>query len=152
MFSLFRKKPLLSPEIQKAVAAAIAAAEQKTMGEIRVFVESHCALVDPLARCEEVFVQLNMHQTAERNGVLLYIALKDRQFAIAGDKGINDKVGGNAYWEQHAATLKSYLAKGYVQEAICNCVTAIGASLATHYPLTGGQNTNELPDEIVFGQ
>ena len=152
MFSLFNHKPLLPKDVQDAVAAAIAATERLSTGEIRVYVESHCSLVNTLERCEQIFVQLMMHETAERNGVLLYLAIKDKQFAIAGDKGINDKVGGNQYWETKAEQLKFYLSKGYYKEGICACVAEIGNSLALHFPDKGLDITNELPDEIVFGK
>lgn len=148
----FQPKPLLSKAIQEQVTACIAAMELKSTGEIRVFVESHCAYVDPLQRCEEVFLMLNMQQTEQRNGVVLYLALKDRQFAIAGDTGINAKVGGNAYWQAAANVLKGYLQQGLVAEGICHCVSSIGDSLAQYFPNDGTHTNNELPDEIVFGK
>jgi uncharacterized membrane protein len=153
MFSWLRKnKSLLSQDIQDAVVATIAAAEKRSSGEIRVYVESHCAMVNPVDRSAEIFEQLNMHQTKERNGVLLYLALRDRQFAIVGDKGINQKVGENDYWECIATKLKEHFKAGQIKEGICFCVTEIGMSLAKHYPENGSENLNELPNEIVFGK
>jgi uncharacterized membrane protein len=153
MFSWFRKeKSLLSKDIQNAVVATIAASEKRSSGEIRVYVESHCEMVNPIDRCAAIFEQLEMHQTKERNGVLLYLALKDRQFAIVGDNGINQKVGGNEYWESIASKLKQYFKEGKIKEGICYCVAEIGQSLSTYYPEDGSDNINELPDEIVFGK
>ena len=153
MFSFFRNnKALLSKEIQDAVVACIASTERRSSGEIRVYVESHCAMVNPIDRCAEIFEQLKMHETKERNGVLLYLAIKDRQFAIVGDKGINEKVGGNAYWNHIAETLKSHFKKGDIKEGICYCIVEIGQCLTKHYPEDGSENINELPDEIVFGK
>jgi uncharacterized membrane protein YgcG len=153
MFSWFRKnKSLLSKEIQDAVVAAIASSEKRSSGEIRVYVESHCNLVNPIDRCEQIFVQMKMHETKERNGVLLYLALQDRQFAIVGDQGINQKVGGNQYWEYIAAQLKEHFKAGNIKEGICYCITEIGQSLAKYFPENGAENINELPDEIVFGK
>jgi uncharacterized membrane protein len=153
MFSWFRKnKSLLSQDIQDAVIATIAAAEKRSSGEIRVYVESHCAMVNPIDRSAAIFEQLNMHQTKERNGVLLYLALNDKQFAIVGDEGINQKVGGNDYWEFIAAKLKEHFKAGQIKEGICFCVTEIGMSLAKHYPEDGSAQINELPNEIVFGK
>jgi uncharacterized membrane protein len=153
MFSWFRKnKSLLSKEIQDAVVSSIAACEKRSSGEIRVYVESHCKMVNPIHRCEEIFVQLKMHQTKEHNGVLLYLALKDKQFAIVGDIGINQKVGGNEYWEFIAVKLTEYFKAGQIKEGICYCVTEIGQSLSKYYPEDGSANPNELPDEIVFGK
>ena len=153
MFSWFRKnKSLLSQDIQDAVVATIAASERRSSGEIRVYVESHCAMVNPIDRSAAIFEQINMHQTKERNGVLLYLALKDKQFAIVGDVGINQKVGGNDYWEAIASKLKTYFKSGQIKEGICYCVAEIGTSLAKHYPEDGSDNINELPNEIVFGK
>ncbi|MES2478378.1 MAG: TPM domain-containing protein [Bacteroidota bacterium] len=153
MFSWFRKnKSLLSKEIQDAVIAAIASSEKRSSGEIRIYVESHCSLVNPIDRCEQIFVQMKMHETKERNGVLLYLALQDRQFAIVGDQGINQKVGGNQYWEYIATQLKEHFKAGNIKEGICYCITEIGQSLTKYFPDNGAENINELPDEIVFGK
>src|ERR1700730_7708496 len=76
---------------------AIHAAEKRTSGEVRVFVEGHCRFVDPLDRAAEIFHQLKMDKTAERNAVLVYVAMKDRQLAVFGDEGIHKKVG-DQYW------------------------------------------------------
>lgn len=142
----------MSQEICDAVVATIASAETRSSGEIRVYVESHCELVNPILRCEQIFEQLEMHKTAERNGVLLYLALKDKQFGIVGDRGINQKVGGNDYWQQTAEMLKSHLQKGELKEGICAVVAAIGKTLAEHYPESDPNTINELPNEIVFGE
>jgi uncharacterized membrane protein len=153
MLAWFKKrKPLLPQAVQQAVAQAIAASERRSSGEIRVFVESHCAMVNPIHRCEEVFTQLKMHETKHRNGVLLYIAIKDRQFAIVGDQGIHEKIGGQQYWRTIADQMKQFFAAHQFQEGICYCVEAIGQELAQHYPLEANDNPNELPDEIVFGK
>lgn len=153
MLSWFKKKKALLPqEVQDAVVQAIAASEKISTGEIRVFVESHCSMMNPIHRCEEVFIQLNMHQTIQRNGVLLYIAIKDKQFAIVGDKGIHEKIGGQAYWSKLADQMKSYFKANQFKEGICYCIQSIGLELALHYPLGVNENPNELPDEIVFGK
>ncbi|MDT2405363.1 TPM domain-containing protein, partial [Enterococcus avium] len=80
-----------------AIVAAIKEAEHRTSGEIRIYVEGRCYLVNPVHRAMEIFAELRMDKTAERNAVLLYIAMKDRQLAIYGDAGIHDKVG-TAFW------------------------------------------------------
>ncbi|GAA4455563.1 TPM domain-containing protein [Rurimicrobium arvi] len=153
MFSFFKKDKSLLPSADCAVVvSAVKEAERLTTGEIRVYIESHCPMVNPIDRCEQLFVQLNMHETKEQNGVLIYLALRDRQFAIAGDRGINELVGGNAYWQQAAESLKGFLKKGAIAEGIASCVRSVGNSLATHFPYKGGDNINELPDEIVFGK
>ncbi len=151
MFSIF-KKPLLSKQDQSLIVASIAAAEQRTTGEIRVFIESHCKHDHPIHRSEEIFTSLNMHLTEHRNGVLIYVALKDRKYAIAGDEGINKLVGGNLYWNAAAEKLLGFLRENKIGAGISNCIAEIGASLAEHFPDDHTNPKNELPDEIVFGK
>jgi len=148
---VFGKKELIARKDQDMIVACIAAAEKRTTGEIRVYVESHCP-GEPLQRCEELFPAMKMHETKARNGVLIYLALKDRKFAIAGDEGIHRKAGGNGYWEAAAAELKQFLSRGLMTQGLCHCVQQVGALLAVHFPPDGTETENELPDDIVFGQ
>src|ERR1700733_4965642 len=107
---LFRRKPLLDQAQQQQIVAAIQSAEKCTSGEIRVYVESRCRYVDPLDRATEVFAGLRMDKTAARNGVLVYVALKDRQLAIFGDKGIHEKVG-DAFWNHQVKSILGHFNK-----------------------------------------
>lgn len=101
----FKQKELFSDAEKERVILAIRQAERLTSGEIRLFVESRCEYVDPMDRAREVFLSLNMEKTKQRNGVLLYIALRDHQFAILGDQGIHEKVG-TEFWQKEALLLK----------------------------------------------
>lgn len=150
-FSLFKKKPLFNEAQQQLIVAAIQAAEKCTSGEVRVYVESHCRYVDPLDRAAEVFAALKMHNTAARNGVLVYVALKDRQLAILGDRGIHEKVG-QEFWNQQVRHILSHFNKSDYAGGIASVVTDIGHALETHFPYQRGTDTNELPDDIVFGK
>ena len=73
--SIFSRKPLLDAEVQNQVVEHIKAAELKTTGEVRVFVEARCAYVDPMDRAKEIFSQLAMDQTERRNAVIIYMAI-----------------------------------------------------------------------------
>lgn len=149
---LFKKKSLLAPAVQEAVVAAIREAEAKTTGEIRVFIESHCGFVDALDRAKQVFSNLSMELTEERNAIIVYAALKDKQFAIFGDEEIYHKAGGPHFWEKAAMLLQNGLRKGAPDEGLVACITALGNALSIHFPFQGAINKNELPDEIVFGK
>lgn len=150
---LFSKpKPLLSKEIQDQVLEAIRAAETRTTGEIRVFAEQHCAYMDPLDRAKEVFRELAMEKTERRNAILIYIALKDHQFAIFGDEQIYVKAGGPEFWQAAAIMLQQYLREGKTGMGLAACIGALGTALATHFPYDPAIPKNELPDEIVFGK
>jgi uncharacterized membrane protein len=149
--ALLTRKPLFTDEQQLKIVSAIQAAEQRTSGEIRVYVESRCRYVNPLHRAAEIFAGLNMEKTAARNGVLVYVALKDRQLALFGDQGINQKVG-SAFWNQQVRNIIGHFNKADYAGGIANVVTEIGAALQTHFPYDKGTDRNELPDDIVFGR
>lgn len=153
MFSFFRRKPEnhFSKQEKKLITDAIEQAERCTSGEIRVFVENRCRFVDPLDRAAEIFQGLKMHETAARNGVLVYIAMKDRQLAIFGDEGIHRKVG-YAFWNEEVKKMLQQFNKDHYAAGIAQIVQDTGAALAHHFPYDRPTDTNELPDDIVFGK
>ena len=152
MFSVFKKKPLLDLDDEERIVAAIRAAEAGTTGELRVFVESHCSFVDAMDCARELFLKLGMEKTERRNAVLVYLAIKDHQFAIMGDQEIFDKAGGPLFWENAASHLKENLKQGKFAEGLEVCVHELGKALAQHFPYDPAVHRNELPDEIVFGR
>ena len=131
---------------------AIRAAESSTTGEIRVFVEPRCAYMDAMDRAKELFANLDMEATERRNAVLLYLAVKDRQFAIFGDREIFARAGGPAFWGEAAANLQRDLRAGALEDGLCRCIETLGRALAHHCPYDPAVTKNELPDEIVFGK
>jgi len=152
MFGLFRTKPAryFSEEENRRIVAAIQEAERRTSGEVRVFVEKRCRFIEPLMRAQEIFLSLKMTETAQRNAVLVYIAMKDRQLAIYGDEGIHTKVG-DAFWNNEVKKmLEQFNGENYT-EGLVQIIFDIGEALVTHFPYDGSTDKNELPDEIVFG-
>lgn len=149
---LGKPKPLLPAELQEQVVRAIRASEARTSGEVRVFIESHCSYMDAMDRAKAIFMQLEMGKTELRNAVLVYLAIKDQQFALFGDEHIYTKAGGPHFWEGAGAILKQHLRAGQISDGLCACIEALGAALATHFPPVSGIDKNELPDEIVFGK
>ncbi len=151
LFPFFKKKKLLSAADEEQVVTAIRAAEKYTSGEIRVYVESHCRFVDPVDRAIEIFFGLKMNNTDEHNGVLLYVALKDRQLAIYGDEGIHARVG-KEFWQNAVQQMLQEIKKENHITGICNAITMIGQTLQKEFPYEPNDDKNELPDEIVFGK
>ena len=84
-------RKFFTTEQQHEIVEAIRQAEANTSGEIRVHIENHCR-GDIMDRSAMVFNILKMNETAERNGVLIYLAIKDKKFSIIGDEGINKMV------------------------------------------------------------
>ncbi|RFS18941.1 TPM domain-containing protein [Chitinophaga silvatica] len=146
-----KQKEIFSEAEKNRLVHAIRVAERLTSGEIRLFVENRCKYVNPLQRAKEVFDSLDMGKTRLHNGVLVYVAIKDHQFAILGDQGIHDKVG-NDFWTKEADLLIGHFQRNRIVEGIEACIEEIGASLRTHFPHEAGDDINELPDDIVFGR
>jgi Predicted membrane protein len=151
MFSLFKKKKLFSEEENKKIVEAIRNAEMQTSGEVRVFVENRCRFMDPLDRAREIFAKLNMQQTKDRNAVLVYVALKDRQLAIYGDSGIHEKTGQH-FWTAAVNMIIQHFNRENYAEGISSSIAQIGEALRQHFPFDKDIDKNELPDEIIFGR
>jgi uncharacterized membrane protein len=148
---LFKKKEFFTEEEKQAIVEAVRQAEQRTSGEVRVFVENRCRYVNAIDRAIEIFENLQMHKTQLRNAVLVYVAIKDRQLAIFGDEGIHQKVG-NQYWADEVVKMINAFNRDNIAEGIAQCVTNIGEALYTHFPYDQDTDKNELPDDIVFGR
>jgi uncharacterized membrane protein len=146
-----KKKKFFTAEENQRIVEAIQQAEKNTSGEVRVFVESKCSYMDAIDRATEVFFKLQMQNTAERNAVLVYIAIKDRQLAIFGDEGIHKKVG-NEYWSRLVKHMISHFSKNNFAEGIRQSIVEIGQDLQKHFPHHKYTDKNELPDDIVFGK
>lgn len=142
-----RPRAFLSAAEQATVVAAIQTAERSTSGEIRVHLERHCKGGDPLARGREVFERLGLTATAARNGVLIYVAVVDRQFAVLGDEGI-DRVVPAGYWDEIVAAMAERFRADDFAGGLQLAIGRIGAKLATSFPSLGAADRNELPDEI----
>lgn len=107
--------------------------------------------MDPIDRAKEIFLQLGMQNTDERNATLVYVAVDDRQAAILGDAGIHQKVG-QTYWEAEVKKMLLYFRQQQLTEGLCQVITDIGEALHLHFPYSSEHDKNELPDEIVFGK
>ena len=135
---------------QKAeITKAIQAAELNSSGEIRIHIEKACATENVLDRAAEVFVNLGMTNTAQQNGVLFYLSIDDRKFAVLGDKGI-DKVVPNNFWESTKALLRTHFAQGFFTEGLVKGIHSAGEQLKHYFPYQS-DDVNELPDDISFG-
>jgi uncharacterized membrane protein len=146
---------LFSDDDLDAIGRAVTDAEAGTSAEIRVHVEARLprsllgAPVTPLARARRVFALLGMHRTAGRNGVLIYLALRDRQLALVGDDGIHARVG-VAYWERLRDILVEHLARQEPREALLAALRDLGAVLREHFPRRP-DDVDELPDTVSTG-
>ena len=136
------------PKGEELIVTAIQNTECQTSAEVRVHVQEHCrgSIMKDAAR---VFDALKMHETAERNGVLIYIVPKRHEFAVIGDKGINHLVGEN-YWQDVRDVMQNYFRQGQFAEGTAKAIQLIGQKLQEHFPFQEG-DINELPDDISYG-
>ena len=152
MFSLFRKKKdFFTTEEKQLITEAIQRAEKMTSGEVRVFVEGRCSYMDAIDRAAELFFNLQMQKTEDRNAVLIYIAMTDHQLAVFGDEGIHKKVG-NEYWNMEVKKMITNFNRENYAKGISEVVEDIGEALTKHFPYNNNTDKNELPDDIVFGK
>ncbi|MBK7628574.1 MAG: TPM domain-containing protein [Bacteroidales bacterium] len=134
-------------EQQALILASVKEAEKETSGEIRVHIETSLT-GDVLDRAAWVFKKLGMHKTDERNGVLFYLAVSDRKFAIIGDAGINSKVPAG-FWNEISELLVKNFKEEKFTEGLSEGILMAGKQLQTHFPFKK-DDVNELPDEISF--
>ena len=151
IFPWKKKKDFFNDEEKRLIVDAIQNAERMTSGEVRVYVESKCSYMDAIDRAAELFLQLQMQKTDDRNAVLVYVAMKDRQLAVFGDEGIHKKVG-NEFWNTEVIKMISNFNRDNYAEGISEVVRDIGAALTKNFPYNKDTDKNELPDDIVFGK
>jgi uncharacterized membrane protein len=114
------------------VVAAIRDAEGKTSGEIRVVVARHKAK-DPVADAKAYFTKFGMAKARDRNGILLFVAPRSRNFAVIGDKGIHEKCG-DAAWAGIASAMAERFRAGDFTDGIVHGIGRAGELLASSFP------------------
>lgn len=139
----------ITKEEEKTIISAIKEAETATSGEVRVHIEDRCKADDPINRAKEVFAELKMHETELKNGVIIYVAVKDHKLAIWGDEGINAKVGQN-FWDQELELMTKYFQADDYETGLKEAVLHVGEKLKEFFPYQD-DDINELSDEISFG-
>lgn len=138
----------LTAEEEQEIVSAIGTAEKNTSGEIRVHIEKETSIA-AIDRAVEVFQKLNMENTRERNGVIIYIAVKSHQFAIYGDKGINEKVADD-FWDCTKDVMMKHFKEGNFKQGLIEGILNAGEQLKKHFPFQD-DDTDELSNEISKG-
>lgn len=140
------------PFDKKQIESAIAELELKTSAELRVYIERHIPKqsknLTSLERNLELFQQLEMEKTKDRNAVLIYIAFKDQQCSIIGDQGIHQYVG-EQFWQQQCQLMISYFKQKKFTLGVMVVIEQIARELALHFPIQP-DDQNELPNEVII--
>ncbi|MBE0640947.1 MAG: TPM domain-containing protein [Bacteroidales bacterium] len=140
-------RTFFSEEQKQSILQAISEAEELTSGEVRVHLELRCR-TDALSRAVELFGKLGMHRTIERNGVLFYLAIEDRKYAIAGDEGIHARVPED-FWDQISREMGEAFREGRFADGLCEGIRKAGEQLRQHFPHQRN-DANELSDAISY--
>ena len=140
-------KDFFSSEQIKLIGSAIKAAEENSSGEIRVHIENRCKS-EPLECATKVFAKLKMHKTELRNGVLFYLAVRDRKFAIVGDEGIHKHVP-EGFWDHVRDKIFEHFKSEKFTEGLCEGISMTGVELKKYFSLSVSDK-NELSNEVTF--
>lgn len=135
----------LTQEEEQEIVEAIRMAEKETSGEIRIHLEKTTSIAH-YDRALEVFHMLKMDQTELKNGVLIYLAIKDKKFVICGDKGINDLVD-DRFWDSTKEVMSDHFKTGNFKQGLIDGITMAGEQLQKYFPCLEN-DTNELSNEI----
>ena len=144
---MFFKKKLLSATEDARLIKAIQLAELQTSGEIRVHIEKQLK-GDVITATKNKFAELNMHQTKDRNGILFYLAIESKSFAVWGDEGIHQKVS-DVFWKRISDCAISYFKNNDVIAGLEKSIEMCGDKLKLHFPLAT-DDKNELSNEISY--
>ena len=143
-----KTEDFLSKAEEQEIVHAIVAAEKNTSGEIRVHIEEHSEK-PPLERAQEVFFELKMNETKDRNGVLFYVCVADKKFAIIGDEGINNVVDGNFWNSTKEVVIANFKEKQY-KKGLVDGILKAGEQLKNYFPYQS-DDVDELSNEISRG-
>jgi len=141
-------KNFFSSEQVKQIESAIKSAEENTSGEIRIHIENHCK-GEALESALRVFHKLGMHKTKLRNGILFYLVVKDRKFAVAGDEGIHKNVPAG-FWDLVRDKMQEKFKQEKFTEGLCEGIKMTGTELKKYFPYST-TDKDELSNEVTFG-
>lgn len=143
-----KTEDFLTKEEEQEIVQAIVVAENNTSGEIRVHIEEHSEK-SPLERAQEVFFKLEMEKTKDRNGVLFYVCVADKKFAIIGDEGINNVVDANFWNSTKEVVIANFKEKNF-KKGLVDGILKAGEQLKSYFPFQS-DDVDELSNEISRG-
>lgn len=149
LFTMQLFKSFFSSEQVKRIESAIQSAEQNTSGEIRVHIENHCR-GDAVECAQKVFHKLGMDKTHLRNGIMFYLAIKDKRFSVIGDEGIHKYVSAG-FWDLVRDKMQEQFKHNKFTEGLCEGIAMTGTELKKYFPLSSS-DTNELSNDVTFGE
>ena len=133
-----------------AIEEAIEASETKHRAEIRVTIEVALDFKDLLRlkttreRALELFAELGVWNTKERNGVLIYVLLAERDVEIVADSGFEGRVS-KGEWQRVCTLIEREFGTGRWRDGVLVGIEAVTTLLTREFPAEG-RNPNEQAD------
>jgi hypothetical protein len=147
---------LLTPEGLQRLMRQVEASEARHLGELRVCVEAGLPAISlwrrvtPLQRAIALFGGLRVWDTAQNNGVLIYLLLAERRIEILADRGLLEHTT-HETWQAVTDRLAQSLHAGAFEAGLSQAIREVDGLLRQHYPLQARRpNPNELPDAVVL--
>jgi uncharacterized membrane protein len=140
-------KNFFSAEQLKQIESAIKSAEENSSGEICVHIENKCK-ADAVECATRIFHKLKMHKTELRNGVMFFLAVLDKKFAVIGDEGIHKNVP-EGFWDLVRDKMGEQFKQEKFTEGLCQAIEMTGKELKKYFPHSASDK-NELSNEVTF--
>jgi uncharacterized membrane protein len=148
-------------DMMKRLQHNITASEQQHSGEIQVYAEAGLPLSDlwrdeptaalTRARALHLFSILQVWDTANNNGVLIYLLLAEHAIEIVADRGLSERVNPHE-WQQMVTRMSQAFQQARFEEGLTQAINEVSALLLEHFPLKAGElNPNERPDHPLLG-
>jgi uncharacterized membrane protein len=150
----WKARAAFSDAVLDAIQHEVAQQERRHRGEVRFVVEAELTTAQLWAnlasrpRAIEVFSMLQVWNTEENTGILIYVLLADHKVEIVADRGIQKKVA-HEEWTAIVKMMESHFRAGRFQEGAIVGVRAASELIARHFP-ADERGANELPDRPVM--
>ena len=164
-FRVLRHRSLDTTDTRRAIPAdmvqrlmeRVAASEQRHTGEIRIYVESSLPSsylwrgTDTRERAVMMFSKLRVWDTAQNNGVLIYLMLAEHAIELVADRGIDAHVPAQ-HWQMVVTRMADAFRSNRYEDGLTQALEEVSAVLVEHFPARDtAENPNELPDAPVLG-
>ena len=168
-FRVLRHRSQATTDTRRAIPAdmvqrlmeRVAASEQRHTGEIRIYVESSLPSsylwrgADTRERAVMMFSKLRVWDTAQNNGVLIYLMLAELAIELVADRGIDAHVPAQ-HWQMVVTRMADAFRSNRYEDGLTQALEEVSAVLVEHFPAMDAAgasqpNPNELPDAPVLG-
>jgi putative membrane protein len=130
------------------VGYAVGSYAGSTPTGIRLFTSKARMAMKVRHRAERAFYEHGLHKTKEGTGILIMVSLLERQVQVLADRAINELVP-EGTWQGVVQTIIRGIKEDRAVEGLCRAIMDCGELLARHFPVAGGPNPDELPDDLI---